>query len=604
MMKRFCWVLQICGLATFIAIASAHSQSAPAAQKPAGSLAWLDQFVPAEMQKWKVPGLAIAVVRHDQVIYSRGFGMRDVRRNLPVTTKTLFAIGSISKSFTALSMGILNDEGKFDWDKPVRQYIPDFQVYDPVASERMTPRDLITHRSGLASHDLVWYSSNFSREDLVHRLRFLQSNRDFRSGYHYNNMLVMTAGYVVGKVSGEGWENFVRQHIWQPLGMTGSNFSVDDSQKSADFAQPYRKDESSGEVNQVPFHEMVAIGPAGSINSNIEDMSRYAMFQLGKGKVGGRQVVSEANLNLMHSPQVSMGAQREFKELGSMSYGMGWVNTSYRGHRMVWHNGEIDGFYALLSMLPDDDLGVVILTNIQDWPVTDVAAYQIYDRLLGLDVIDWSGRFEQAENKSKAADAEAKKTEASNRKLGTHPSHDLKDYVGRFENPGYGTLTIQPASDGFTASLNQITVPFQPYHYDVFQVPENAHWILGKTKIRFLTNMDGDIESIAAPLEPNAPEIVFTRVGEKLPREVLLPLAGDYVVADTVITVALAGEELQLTVPGEPVYTLAPQKDLRFTIKGRSGYSVEFHKDNTGQVSEMVFFQPEGTFVAKRKTAP
>ncbi|HXF12054.1 MAG TPA: serine hydrolase [Terriglobales bacterium] len=604
-MKRFCWVLQICGLATFIAIAaSAHSQSAPAAQKPAQNLAWLDQFVPAEMQKWKVPGLAIAVVRHDQVIYSRGFGMRDVRRNLPVTTKTLFAIGSISKSFTALSMGILNDEGKFDWDKPVRQYIPDFQVYDPVASERMTPRDLITHRSGLASHDLVWYSSNFSREDLVHRLRFLQSNRDFRSGYHYNNMLVMTAGYVVGKVSGEGWENFVRQHIWEPLGMTGSNFSVDDSQKSADFAQPYRKDESSGEVNQVPFHEMVAIGPAGSINSNIEDMSRYAMFQLGKGKVGGRQVVSEANLNLMHSPQVSMGAQREFKELGSMSYGMGWVNTSYRGHRMVWHNGEIDGFYALLSMLPDDDLGVVILTNIQDWPVTDVAAYQIYDRLLGLDVIDWSGRFEQAENKSKAADAEAKKTEASNRKLGTHPSHDLKDYVGRFENPGYGTLTIQPASDGFTASLNQITVPFQPYHYDVFQVPENAHWILGKTKIRFLTNMDGDIESIAAPLEPNAPEIVFTRVGEKLPREVLLPLAGDYVVADTVITVALAGEELQLTVPGEPVYTLAPQKDLRFTIKGRSGYSVEFHKDNTGQVSEMVFFQPEGTFVAKRKTAP
>jgi CubicO group peptidase (beta-lactamase class C family) len=603
MMKRFCRVLQLCGLATFIAIASAHSQSVPPAQKPAQSLAWLDQFVPAEMQKWKVPGLAMAVVRHDQVMYSHGFGMRDVSRNLPVTTRTLFAIGSISKSFTALSMGILNDEGKFDWDKPVRQYIPDFQVYDPVASERMTPRDLITHRSGLASHDLVWYSSNFSREDLVHRLRFLKSDRDFRSGYHYNNMLVMTAGYMVGKVSGEGWENFVKQHIWQPLGMTGSNFSVNDSQKSSDFAQPYRKDESTGRVNEVPFHEMVAIGPAGSINSNIEDMSRYAMFQLGKGKVGDRQVVSEANLNLMHSPQVSMGGQREFKELGASSYGMGWVSTSYRGHRMVWHNGEIDGFYALLSLLPDDDLGVVILTNIQDWPVTDVAAYQIYDRLLGLEVIDWSGRFEQAENKSKAADAEAKKTELSNRKPGTHPSHDLKDYPGKYENPGYGTLSIQPASEGFTASLNQITVPLQHYHYEVFQVPENAHWLLGKTKFRFLTNMDGDVESIAAPLEPNAPEIVFTRVGETLPREALLPLAGEYTVGDTVISVALAGEELQLKIPGEPVYTLVPQKELRFTIAGRSGYSVEFHKDNNGQVNEMVFFQPDGTFVAKRKSA-
>jgi CubicO group peptidase (beta-lactamase class C family) len=292
----------------------------------------LEQFIPAQMQSWKVPGLAIAVVQNGRVIYSHGFGLRDVKANLPVTTKTIFAVGSISKSFTSLSMGMLNDEGKLDWDKPVRQYLPEFQMYDPVASERMTPRDLISHRVGMAGHDLLWYSSDFSREDMVRRLRFLQSDHDFRSGYRYNNMLVMTAGYLIGKVSGESWEDFVRHRIFGPLQMNSSNFSVLDSQKSPDFAHPYRKDEHNGAVSEIPFHVMSAIGPAGSINSNVDDMARYAIFQLGKGKTGDRQLVSEANLNLNHSPQVPMPGGTPSKEIGPRSYAMGWVISSYRGH--------------------------------------------------------------------------------------------------------------------------------------------------------------------------------------------------------------------------------------------------------------------------------
>src|SRR5207302_1291119 len=310
------------------------AQTAPAQRTPVipGDL---EKFIPAQMENWKVPGLAIAVVQNGQVIYSHGFGLRDVKGNLPVTSKTLFAIGSISKSFTSLSMGMLNDEGKLDWDKPVRQYIPEFQMYDPVASERMTPRDLISHRVGMASHDLLWYSSEFSREDLVRRLRFLQSDHDFRSGYHYNNMLVMTA-----------------------------------------------------------------IGPAGSINSKVDDMARYAIFQLGNGKIGEHQLVSEANLNLNHSPQVSMPGGAPSKEIGPRSYAMGWVISSYRGHPLWWHNGGIDGFYALLSLLPDDNLGVVTLTNLLDNdPIPEIVAYHIYDQLLGLDSIDWAKRFQEVEAK-------------------------------------------------------------------------------------------------------------------------------------------------------------------------------------------------------------
>jgi CubicO group peptidase (beta-lactamase class C family) len=497
----------------------ANAQVASASRSP-GISDDLAQFIPAQMQKWKVPGLAIAIVQNGQVIYSRGFGMRDIKGNLPVTTKTIFAIGSISKSFTSLSMGILNDEGKLDWDKPIRQYLPEFQMYDPVASERMTPRDLMSHRVGMAGHDLVWYSSDFSREELVRRLRFLQSNHDFRSGYHYNNMLVMTAGYVLGKISGQSWEDFVRQHIFQPLQMNSTNFCVSESQKSSDFAQPYHKDEHTGIVSEIPFHPLSPVGPAGSINSNVEDMARYAIFQLGKGKVGEHQIVSESNLALVHTPQVTMPAGLPAKEIGPRSYAMGWVISSYRGHPLWWHNGGIDGFYALLTLLPDQHFGVVILTNLlNDDPVPEIISYHLYDDLLGLEPVDWAKRIEEREAKQKAAEEEELKKEASEPKLNTHPSHELKDYVGRYENPGYGILTIQAAGDWFTGTLNKLSFPLRHSHYDVFEVPPDSTGSVDLGQLRFLTDMNGDINAIAAPLEPDAPEIVFTRVIEKTERQ-------------------------------------------------------------------------------------
>src|SRR5215831_6293118 len=376
---------------------------------PKHTLDGLRPWITAEMEKAKLPGMAMAIVQNGKMLCAEVFGLRDVEHNLPVTTQTLFAIGSTSKSFTALAMSILNDEGKLDWDKPVRQYLPEFQMYDPVAGERMTPRDLITHRAGFARHDLVWYSSDFSREDLVRRLRYLRTDRDFRSGYRYNNLLVATAGYLVGKIAGSTWEDFVRRRILLPLKMNNTNFSVSDSQRSPDFSYPYEKDEKTGTVKQIPFHSADSIGPAGSINSDVEDVSNYLILQLGKGKFSGQQIVSEANLNLMHSPQTAMPSTLRFRELGQSSYGMGWVVTAYRGHRYIWHNGGIDGFYSLIAFLPDDDLGVVVLTNVLgNHQVPEIVAYNIFDRLLGLTPIEWSSRFQQQREKDEQSADQAK----------------------------------------------------------------------------------------------------------------------------------------------------------------------------------------------------
>ena len=590
-------------LALLFALIKAGSAAVPCQDAdPKHALSGLRAFISAEMEKAKLPGMAIAIVQNDRIVCAEGFGLRDVEHNLPVTTHTLFAIGSTSKSFTALAMGILNDEGKLDWDKPVRQYLPEFQMYDPVASERMTPRDLITHRAGFARHDLVWYSSDFTREDLIRRLRYLQSDRDFRSGYRYNNLLVATAGYLVGKISGSSWEDFVRQRILLPLKMNNTNFSIADSQRSPDFSYPYRKDEKSGVVKQIPFHSADSIGPAGSINSNVEDISNYLILQLGKGKFNGQQVVSQANLNLMHTPQTAMPSMSTFRELGQYSYGMGWVITAYRGHRYIWHNGGIDGFYSLIALLPDDDLGVVVLTNVLgNHQIPEIVAYNVFDRLLGMTPVDWSTRFRQQQEKEQQAGDQAKSKSISNRQLGTHPSRDLKDYAGRYENPGYGIVEILPAGQDLTLKLNRLSVPLRHFHYDLFQVPEENDSFLAGMKFQFVLDTDGGVGKVTAPLQPGVEPIEFTRMPEKIGRDILQTITGEYELGSTPISVTLTGERLQLVLPGQPSHSLIFVRGFKFNIEGLNGYSVEFKKDPNGQVSELVFSQPDGTVAAKRK---
>lgn len=556
------------------------------------------------MQEFKVPGLALGIVQDGKLIYAKGYGVRDQESKQPVTTDTLFPIGSISKSFTTLAFAILNDEGKVDWDKPVREYLPEFQLFDPVATEHATPRDLFSHRTGLPRHDLVWYSSDFTRPEIVSRLRYLKPNKDFRSTYQYNNLTIMTMGYLEGKLTGLGWEGTIREKIFSPLGMSHSEFSVTDIEKSDNHATPYEMKKEV--VTKVPFHNIDAIGPAGSINSSIADMSHYLTFQLGDGKYEGKQLVSEANLRLMHSPQTAIPDPPpvfSFRELGHFSYGLTWVATAYRGHNLVWHNGGIDGFYALLSMLPDDHMGVVILTNLPNQPTPEILAYNVYDRLLGLDQVGWLARFKDEMAKGKKEEEENKKTKSSDKKPGTHPSHDLKEYAGTYEHPGYGRIKIDVNGGALQVALNKLgPYPLAHFHYDIFEVPDDADSPAAGERFQFHMNKQGDIHSVSAALEAAAQEdIVYTRAGEKLSRDVLQSLAGEYAFGELTATVALVGDVLHLTVPEQPQYELVPTRELSFDIKGMAGFSVEFKKDASGKVSEAIFHQPNGVFTAKKK---
>jgi CubicO group peptidase (beta-lactamase class C family) len=479
----------------------AQSGSTPA------NLNGFDSFIEQVMKDWHVPGLAVAIVKDGKVVYSKGFGYRDVKKGLKVTPDTLFAIGSCSKSFTATALAILVEDGKIGWDKPVREYLPDFRLSDVYATERLRVRDLVTHQSGLPRHDMVWYGSPLSRKELYERLSHLEPSRPLHARYQYNNLMYLVAGVLIERVSGSTWEEFVRLRLLRPLEMKTSNFSVNDSQKTEDFSLPYR--EQKEVVKEIPFRNIDTIGPAGSINSSVNEMVNWLSMQLGKGKFNGREVISEKGIAEVHAPQIIAGGDLKYDESFYAMYAMGWVITSYRGHPVLSHGGGIDGFTSHIRFLPKDQLGVVVLTNSSS-PASSLIASNATDRMLGLSEVPWSQRVKEDVTKAREAQAKTKAEDEAKRKKGTQPTHALKDYTGQFEHPAYQTLSITQDGEQLKFDLHSLTGQLNHYHYDIFQVAEGSSILEGQ-KMKFLMNSSGDIDRVSIALEPSVKEIVFTR---------------------------------------------------------------------------------------------
>jgi hypothetical protein len=329
---------------------------------------------------------------------------------------------------------------------------------------------------------------------------------------------MMTVGRIEEQITGQSWEANVKARIFGPLEMSRSDCSVRYLEQAENHAVGY--DLKNEVVTHVPYHNIDQIGPAGSINSSVADMSHYMIFHLGDGTWQGKRLVSEANLRLVHSPQTIIPdppPDSRFTELGHASYALAWVATSYRGHNLVWHSGGIDGFSALLSILPDDHIGVVILTNLGGQRSAEILAYNAFDRLLGLDQIPWLDRFNAVRAKQKQQQEEAKKKKAADRKPGTHPSHDWKEYAGDFDHPAYGVLRIALKGEALEVSINNFgPFPLEHFHYDTFQIPENTGSPAAGTLFHFHVDKQGNIGSVSAPFEQALPEdIVFNRVAEK-----------------------------------------------------------------------------------------
>lgn len=575
-----------------------QTPEAPEAQK---KLEGFREFVQNILQQWHVPGVAIAIVKDDEVIFSEGIGLRDVEQALPMTPDTLMPIGSCTKAFTTAALAMLVDEGKLDWDTPVRHYMPTFKLFDQVATERLTPRDLATHRSGLPRHDLAWYNSNATRQELFDRLQYLEPSKDIRTTWQYQNLMYMAAGYLIEQITGQSWEDFVKQRLLEPLAMKTSNFSTVASQQLPDFALPYRKKED--EAQRIPFYEdKWAVAPAGAIVSSVAEMSHWVLMNLNNGKYGDIRVLSEGQMSQLHAPQMVMPSMYQFAEFPIASYALGWTVVPYRGHMRLQHNGAIDGFTALTTLLPQDRIGIVALTNLSGNPVPDIVTIHAIERLLGLDEVDWNARFTKQYEALEAAAEKGKEKIASDRVPDTHPSHALADYTGEYEHPGYGIMTIDLEGEQLRVTFHEMAFPLNHYHYDIFECHMERFDL--RMKVTFTTNVKGDIESVSAPMEPEVKDIVFKRVPRKemMEQNFLEQFVGEYEVMGMTVAVALKDEHtLSVTVPRQPTYELVPYKGTEFRFKGLSGYSLEFKHNADGIVDEAVFEQPFGVVSAKKK---
>ena len=558
----------------------------------------LDRLTVDAMTDWKVPGAAVAVVRGGELIFAKAYGHRNFEEKLPATTATQFLIGSITKSFTATAMALLHNEGRLDWTKPVRDYIPEFRLHDPVATDRVTVSDLLCHQSGLPRHDWVWLPNDRTPHELLGAMWHLELSRDIRSAYQYNNLCYNVAGLLIQRVSGQSYEAFVRARLTDKLGMKVS-FTLDDLEASADAARPYAIHEDT----RLPAIRL-AVGTiaAGAMNTSVADLANWMRLHLGKGEFEGKRLLSATLIDALHAPRVYF-TEPGYPEFGQAHYGLGFRCQSYRDDRLVWHGGGLVGWGARITLVPDFGIGVAVLTNRSPSEVPTALTCYIIDRLRGREPIDWRERFRK-NREQLFAQMQASKVERERaRHKHTRPAHDLPDYTGDYEHLAYGVMSIRVRDGALHWSWRGMSAAMGHRHYETFELPEAPDRLLpDRLAITFLTDRDGHIVSLSAPLEPMVKDIVFTRLaaGDCTDPEFRARCVGTFKGGPTTHRVTLDTEgQLMLKPDNQPAYRLVPQDGQRFRVLELEGFVVEFRGEGA-TVDEVIFHQPNGTFAARR----
>lgn len=463
------------------------------------------------MKDLKVPGAAVAIVKNGEVILSEGYGYRDTKNKKPVTPKTLFAIGSATKAFGTFSLSLLDQQQKFNWDTQVQSYIPTFSLHDPLASIQTTARDLASHRTGVSRHDLLWRADSLSRKNIVENIRHLELDAPFRSAFLYNNLMYATISSIVENITNETWEQYTTEQILNPLQMEHTNFSVATSQKSNDHALPYI--EKDGNITEVPFCNLTTIGAAGCMNSNIEDMAKWVLLHLNKGKVGENELLAQNLLEQMYTPHIPIPDAPMFTMPETLvnSYGLGWFITAYRGHKEIYHGGNIDGFSAFVSFMPEHNIGLVILTNRGNTLLPPYLAHQIYDELLELEPIDWYKRSIEDTEKFQEMMKEMNKPLPQVKE--TVLSHPLKDYTGTFEHPAYGTIEVHKRNESLNLKFASFDIEMNHHHYDMFNTKWNVFQVEMDILISYEMNPAGELYELKVhlPATLSTKPLLFTK---------------------------------------------------------------------------------------------
>jgi CubicO group peptidase (beta-lactamase class C family) len=474
-------------------VASPAQTAAPAAAVKV-SVTDVDADVARAMRLFHPPGVAVGILTDGKVVMAKGYGVRKVGTTQAVDADTLFDIGSITKSFTGVAVAAMVDDGKLKFDTPVTQYLPTFRMYDPIATQLITVRDMLGHRTGLPRHDWIRFSTYLSPDAFVERIRYLPPNHTFRETFQYNNLMYSVAGYLAGRVNGTSWEDLYRQRIFAPLGMTETNISAAEMKLAPNVAWPHVLHGRRAEEIPLYDYQSFGIGANGAVNSSVTDMLKYIEFQLGTdGSFHGKAVLSATQFNQTH---------RAISADGNLSYAMGWIIDHRGAYRVLLHDGSIDGYTAQIALVPDLHMGIIVLNNAET-ALPGAVVNNYLNRVLGVagqeDAIDRAVRLEAVSNKRHD---EAVKTFEAGRLPNAPPTIPLTAYVGTWFHPAFGPVRVTVAGDGLDIAFDAKTLHLSHYNYDTFA--------MNGTQIATM-HLDpaGRPSEMLLPLEPNVTPFIF-----------------------------------------------------------------------------------------------
>ena len=509
-----------------LAQAPATAPAATVITQDASALdAWLATDVERTMKLFDVPGIAIAIVKDGKVVATQGFGVRKLGAPDKVDGKTLFEVASNSKAFTAAALAMLVDEGKLAWDDPVTKHLPDFQMYDAYVTHEMTVRDLLTHRSGLGlgAGDLLWWpTTNFSTDEIIHKLRYIRPATSFRSSYAYDNLLYIVAGKIIAAKSGKTWGETIRERILAPVGMTATTTSLAESEGNPDVANAHSKiNDRIAAVKAMPVPN--AVGAVG-INTNAEDIARWMNVLLAGGRVGtdanGKEIrlYSAKQAREMWTAQTPMRISEPDPKLAAtrpnfLAYGLGFQLRDWQGRMLAMHSGALQGFYSKVVLVPEAKLGIAILTNAESGGSLNALQYQLLDRMLNpaAAATDWIGIVKAVEDENHAKElARIGKANAA-RAAKSQPSLARAAYDGEYQDPWYGIATIRHEGNRQILTMSRtpdLTGELEHYQHDTFIVRWKERNFNADAYVTFALNPDGSIERMR--MQPISTETDFS----------------------------------------------------------------------------------------------
>jgi CubicO group peptidase (beta-lactamase class C family) len=457
-----------------------------------------DFYVMKAQKEWEVPGLAVTVVKDNQVIFTKGYGVCESGKPDPINAQTLFACASTTKAMTAACMGMLVDEGKISWDDTVEKYLPELQLFDPAVTREIKIRDLFVHDTGVGNADFLWVGMNISGDEILKKMRWVKPSYSLRSSFIYQNIFYLAAGKIIEKISGKPWHQYMTERIFVPLRMTRT---VPLLKLATDANRTKPHDRVAEKITVIEDDSADEIGAAGSVWSCAEDIGKWMQCMLDSSKYANGRLLSSKTWTEMFKPQVIVPASEFYPTMRIIkpnwtTYGLGWFQHDYKGYKINYHTGSLAGAVAIHAQLPDKKLGIYVFGNLDHAEVRHALVYKAFDHFALGGTTDWSSDFLKLYGGIRADQEKKKKDFVAKRVLNTNPSLAIENYTGKYTDPLYGEIIVTAKGNSLSVNLNNfMKATLDHWHYDTFRGWFEKKWY-GEGNASFSLGLDGQISKL------------------------------------------------------------------------------------------------------------